>query len=289
MKKTYAQRNYKDTLFRMLFREKENLLNLYNALNQTAYTDVKDLEITTLENAVYMNYKNDISFVFDFELMLYEHQSTVNPNMPLRDLFYVAKVLQRRVKDSNLYGTRLVTIPTPRFVIFYNGTDSRPERQVLRLSDAFEKTVKYPGLELIVTVYNINWGHNKELLDACRILKEYAQYVEQVRIFAKDSPFSEAVENAVDYCIQNGILSEFLSSNRAEAIEVSIFEYNEEQHLKSEREQAYQEGQELGRKEGEKRLGELMSSLLKAGKKEEMERILTDEEYRNRLYLENGL
>ena len=112
MKENKVQRNYKDTVFRMLFKEKENLLTLYNALNQTAYTDADGLEITTLENAVYMNYKNDISFVFDFELMLYEHQSSVNPNMPLRDLIYVTKVLQGRIKGENLYGTALVRIPT---------------------------------------------------------------------------------------------------------------------------------------------------------------------------------
>ena len=99
-----VQRNYKDTVFRMLFREKKNLLSLYNALNGTNYTDVDDLEITTLENAVYMNYKNDISFVFDFELLLYEHQSTCNPNMPLRDLLYVSRVLQNRIRNENLYS-----------------------------------------------------------------------------------------------------------------------------------------------------------------------------------------
>lgn len=124
MEETHVQRNYKDTVFRMLFRKKENLLSLYNALNKTAYTDVEGLEVTTLENAVYMNYKNDISFIFDYELMLYEHQSTVNPNVPLRDLIYVTKVLQGRIKDESLYGKTLVRLPTPRFVVFYNGTES---------------------------------------------------------------------------------------------------------------------------------------------------------------------
>ncbi|MDE6739257.1 MAG: hypothetical protein K2K07_09195, partial [Lachnospiraceae bacterium] len=176
-----VQRNYKDTVFRMLFSERENLLSLYNALNGTAYADMDSLEITTLENAVYMNYKNDISFVFDFELLLYEHQSTLNPNMPLRDLFYVTRVLQNRIKDENLYSKSLIKIPAPRFVVFYNGTDFQPEQQILRLSDAFAKKKEHPSLELNVVVYNINFGHNPELLDACRLLKEYAQYVAQVR------------------------------------------------------------------------------------------------------------
>ena len=222
--KTNVQRKYKDTMFRMLFKEKENLLSLYNALNQTTYTDVGKLEITTLENAVYMNYKNDISFVFDYELMLYEHQSSVNPNMPFRDLIYVTKVLQTIVKDENLYGQALIKLPTPRFVVFYNGTNEQSKVQTLKLSDAYEKKQAYPELELSVTVYNINWGNNQKLMDACHTLKEYAQYVAQVRMYAKEMSFPEAVEKAVDYCIKNGILSDFLSKNRAEAIEVSIFE-----------------------------------------------------------------
>ena len=244
------QRKYKDTMFHMLFREKKNLLSLYNALNKTDYTNVDELEITTLENALYMNYKNDISFVFDFELMLYEHQSSINPNMPLRDLFYVSTVLRGRVKDENLYGKVLIKIPAPRFVVFYNGTDSQPEQQILRLSDAFEKKQEVPELELTVVVYNINWGHNQELLGACQLLKEYAQFVNQVREFAKEVPIAEAVENAIDYCIAHNILADFLSKNRVEAIEMCIFEFNEEKFLKSEREWAREEGREEGRKEG---------------------------------------
>ena len=129
MNEVTVQRNYKDSIFRMLFKDKENLLSLYNALNQTNYTDVSGLKITTLENAVYMNYKNDVSFVFDFELMLYEHQSTVNPNMPLRDLLYVTSILQKRISTENLYGSKQIIIPNPRFVVFYNGIDFQPERQ----------------------------------------------------------------------------------------------------------------------------------------------------------------
>lgn len=252
------------------------LLNCYRGV----YTDVDNLEITTLENAVYTNYKNDISFVFDFELMLYEHQSTCNPNMPLRDLLYVSHVLQSRIKDENLYSKRLVRIPPPKFVVFYNGIDFQPEQQVLRLSDAFEKKQDQPALELTVIVYYINLGHNQELLEMCCVLKEYAQYVEQVRIFAKEMAFPEAVEQAVDYCIGNGILSDFLSKNRAEAIAVSIFEYDEEKHMQSERKE--------WREEGENRAFQLMQTLMEAGKMEEMKRAMSDPVYREQLYQEHG-
>ena len=291
---TSVQRNYKDTVFRMLFREKENLLSLYNALNGTTYTDVDSLEITTLENAVYMNYKNDISFVFDFELLLYEHQSTLNPNMPLRDLLYVTRVLQNRIKDENLYSKSLVKIPAPRFVVFYNGMDFQPEQQILRLSDAFEKKQEYSSLELTVVVYNINFGHNSELLDACRLLKEYAQYVAQVRTYAKKMDFPEAVERAVEYCVKNVILSDFLTKNRAEVIAVSIFEYDEEKHMKSEREEWREigrgEGLSIGREEGLKtgldNLSQLLKSLMDTGKTEELQRAISDSTYREQLYRE---
>ena len=236
MTENKVNRNYKDTVFRMLFQDRENLLSLYNAVNGTAYEDVDGLVITTLQDAVYMNYKNDVSFVFDFTLSIYEHQSTVNQNMPLRDLIYVSKVLQGQMKDQDIYSSRQIKLPTPKFVVFYNGTDEQPEKQTLRLSDAYEKQLEEVELELTVTVYNINYGHNQKLLEACQTLKEYAQYVAAVREYAKEMPLAEAVESAVDSCIRQGILADFLRKNRAEAIEMSIFEYDEEKHLKSERE-----------------------------------------------------
>ncbi len=277
-----VQRNYKDTVFRMIFREKENLLSLYNALNSTAYEETDNLKITTLENAVYMNYKNDISFVFDFELMLYEHQSTCNPNMPLRDLLYVTRVLQNWIKDENLYSKSLIRFPAPRFVVFYNGTDFQPEQQILCLSDAFEKKQDKPSLELSVIVYNINLGYNRELLEACHLLKEYAQYVAQVRTYAAEMSLPEAVERAVDECIESGILSEFLAKNRAEAIAVSIFEYDEEKHMKRER----KEWREIGYREGLEAGLDALKILMDAGKTEEVNRALSDSDYREKLFRE---
>ena len=286
MNETKAQRNYKDSIFRMLFKEKENLLSLYNALNQTDYTDVEGLEITTLENAVYMNYKNDVSFVFDFELMLYEHQSTLNPNMPLRDLFYVADILQKRTYDKDLYGSKLISIPSPRFVMFYNGVTYQPERWSLRLSDAYEKKQDAPELELTVTVYNINCGYNEEIMNACRTLKEYAMYVEQVRMYAKQMPLKEAVERAVDYCIEAGILSEFLKKNRAEAIKVSIYEYDEELHFKTLLEEGREQGLAQGLEQGEIRVNKLHSILIDQGRLEDLKRATQDKDYQEELMAE---
>ena len=283
MNETTVQRNYKDSLFHMLFNDKENLLSLYNALNKTDYTDVDMLEITTLENAVYMNYKNDVSFVFDFELMLYEHQSTVNPNMPLRDLFYVADILQRRTYDKDLYSSKLIRIPSPRFVVFYNGTEPRPERQTLKLSDAYEKKQENLELELTVTVYNINLGFNEEIKDSCRTLKEYAMYVERVRTYAKQMSLAEAVEKAVDECIAEGILSDFLKKNKAEAIKVSIYEYDEELHFKTLYEEGVENGRKLEREQGEIRVNKLNSILIDIGRLDDLKRATRDKAYQEQL------
>lgn len=244
-----VRRDYKNTIFLMLCRDKARLLRIYNAVNGTNYTNEDDLEITTLENAIYLNMKNDVSFIFDFQLNLYEHQSTVNPNMPLRDLFYVSRVLQKLVKDNDLYGSALVKIPTPRFIVFYNGTQKQSERREYRLSDAFIKQADEPQLELIVTVININQGNNKQLLADCQDLREYSIYIEKVRDYAACMPIESAVERTVDECIKEGILADFLSENKAEVIAVSIFEYNEELYYAGLRQEGYERGKTEGKAE----------------------------------------
>ena len=256
-------RNHKDRLFRMIFREKKELLSLYNAVNGTSYTNAEDLEIVTLENAIYMNMKNDLAFIMDSYLNLYEHQSTYSPNMPLRDLFYIAKELQGQVNHRDLYRNTLIKIPTPRFLVFYNGSEEQAEKKYLRLSDAFQKSMDDPDLELVVTMLNIlvpliyeamlniNLGKNKKLLEQCRTLKEYAIYVKKVRTYAKSMKnVEEAVDRAVTECINEGILREFLLQNRKEAVEMSIFEYDEEAVFEIVRKDEYEKGHQEGIIEG---------------------------------------
>lgn len=245
-----VERKYKDTVFRMLFRGKSELLSLYNAVNGTNFTNAEDLEITTLENAVYMGMKNDVSCVFAFELCLYEHQSTVNPNMPLRDLFYVAQMLQKIATEKNLYSSRRLQIPTPRFAVFYNGSARIPEKSEYRLSELFHKKTERPELELIVTVYNINPGMNEELLEGCRLLKEYMLFTTKIRENRKNMDLRTAVNKAVDDCIREGILAEFLKAQRGEVIAMSIFEYDQEKHMKMLKEEEHAAGFSEGRKAG---------------------------------------
>ena len=250
--KTLAQpnREYKDTLFRMIFNDREQLLNLYNAVNGTSYDDLTEVEIVTLENAIYMNVKNDVAFLMDFCLNLYEHQSTYNPNIPLRNLFYVAKEYQKLVEQKSLYTSVPIKIPTPKFVVFYNGIMEQEEKKELRLSDLFAKQEAEPELELKVLMLNINYGHNKELMEQCRLLKEYSMYVARVRTYAGKMDIKEAVERAVNECIKEGILEKFLRKCRAEAIEVSIFEYDEEWEMKKLRQAEYDAGVMDGREKG---------------------------------------
>lgn len=243
-------RNYKDTLFRMIFSEPKELLSLYNALNGTNYTNPEDLEIVTLENAIYMNMKNDLACVVDCHLQLYEHQSSVNPNMPLRDLLYVAREYEKLFGEVTLYSTKQVKIPTPTFIVFYNGSIRQPERLEMKLSDAFQIPAENPSLELKVIQLNINHGHNKALLEKCHTLQEYALYVERVRIHTQTKSLKAAVEQAVNECIREGILAQFLTRYRAEAISMSIFEYDEEREMKLIRQAEREVGWEEGHKDG---------------------------------------
>ena len=247
-----ANRQYKDTVFRMLFSEKENLLSLYNAVTGSHYQNAEALKIVTLENAIYMGMKNDLAFIMDTNLYLYEHQSTYNPNMPLRDLFYICSEYQKLVDKKSLYSSTLQKIPAPNFIEFYNGSMVAPDCTELRLSSAFEHLSGEPKLELIVTVLNVNVGHNAELMQHCNTLNEYAQYVARVRHYAADMSLDQAVERAVDECIREGILAEFLTCNRNEVISMSIFEYDKELEEKKLRKAEYEAGHEAGFSEGEK-------------------------------------
>ena len=246
-----AARNYKDRIFRMVFREKKALLALYNAMNETDYENEDDLKVTTLESALYLEMKNDVSFVLYDELLLYEHQSTRNPNLPLRNLFYVSDVYSELTKDLFLYGSVPVQIPEPKFVVFYNGLENMQEREVLKLSSLYTKKAEHISLELETLVLNVNVGYNKILMERCRQLSDYAQFVSEVRKrLNKKIPLSEAVNEAVEDCIQRGILAEFLSKNRAEVIKVSIYEYDEEKVKRMFKEECMKLGMEQGKQLG---------------------------------------
>ena len=237
-----ANRQYKDTVFRMLFSEKENLLSLYNAVTGNTYQNADDLKIVTLENAIYMGMKNDLAFMLETNIYLYEHQSTLNPNIPLRDLIYIGIEYQQYVNNKSLYSSSLQKIPAPKFMVFYNGTDVVDDRVELRLSNAYEHLAGEPDLELKVLMLNVNEGHNKELMEQCQTLKEYAIYVARVRKYTSEMNLNDAVARAIDECIKEGILVEFLRKNRSEVKMVSILEYDKEWEEKKLRKAEYEAG-----------------------------------------------
>ena len=177
---------YKDRLFRFIFGSEENkdkILSLYNAVNGTSYTEKSDITIYTIDDVIYIDMKNDVALIFDSRLTLWEHQSSLNPNMPVRGLMYFGKLYDKYIteKKLNIYGSKLQKLPTPRYVVFYNGTDNAPPVEKLRLSDAFEVPDTDRDFEWTAVMYNLNPGKNEELLDACKPLKDYMTLVNKIR------------------------------------------------------------------------------------------------------------
>ena len=242
-----VNRIYKDRLYKMIFNDKSELLKLYNAINGTHYDDPAMLTITTLDNAIYMTMENDLSFIIDMRLALYEQQSTVNPNLPLRFLMYITDIYSAYTKDMNIYGSKKVQIPLPSFVIFYNGVKSQPDRTEFLLSELFHPTTDQPALELKAVMLNINKGHNQELMNACHTLRDYSEYVARIRTYSAEMPLADAVEKAITECITENILRDFLLKNRAEAKAMSIYEYDEAKTMRMFREEGYEDGERNGK------------------------------------------
>ena len=252
---TKVKRNFKDSLFRLVFHGKEELLSLYNAVNGSSYTNADDLEINTLEDVVYMGMKNDLSFIIGDVMNLYEHQSSFSPNLPLRGLFYFSSLYREYIEPVKyrLYSTSPLHIPFPQYIVFYNGTKKEPERQELKLSDLFieDKGEMNPALECTAVVLNINLGKNRELMEKCKQLREYAEFIAIIRKYlAEGMQFEKSVEIAVDNCIKNGILADVLQKNRAEVVDMILTEYDEEEFRRAWREDLLNEGFRKGLNNG---------------------------------------
>lgn len=246
---------YKDRLFRLIFHEKKELLELYNAVNESHYTNPDDLEIRTIEDVVYMGMRNDLSFIIGDEMNLYEHQSTFSPNLPLRGLFYFSSVYKAYIEPMKhkLYSESKLQIPFPQYIIFYNGIEEKPERQELKLSMLFvgNGKGKNPALECTALALNVNYGKNKELMERCRTLKEYAQFVAIVRRnLAESIDHQEAVERAVDECIRKDILANVLRRNRSEIVDSILTEWDENEYREFLKKESLEDGIKIGEKRG---------------------------------------
>lgn len=299
-----GNREYKSDVFSMLMKEPGNALALYNALNGSSYSDADEIEIKTLDRGISLTVRNDAAFVLDSNLSVYEHQSTVCPNMPVRSLIYFSMIIGKVVKKYNIYGKARVLFPTPKFAVFYNGSEDQPEQYDLKLSDSFVNKEDEPQLELKCRVYNINKGRNKALLDACTWLRDYyAQYD------CDDDKLELAINMAINQCIDEGVLADFLKKNRSEVVKVTQLDYTFDRQIELERNDAriegYTEGRNAGLEDGraegraegrteglangEKKLATLIQKLIKAGLADKIGIVASDVKVREEYYEKFGM
>lgn len=284
-----VHRTVKDRLFRFLFEmDREALLQLYNALNGTSYTDAAELQMVTIENVIYVVMKNDLAFVLAGTLNLYEHQSTYNANMPVRFLIYLAEEYQKLIEQMgmSLYGTARISLPTPQCIVFYNGEKEAPDEEILKLSDAFIDKEQKADIELTVRMLNINYGHNSELLEQCSVLNEYAQFVDVARKYIADGlNAQEAFNEAIDYCMNHGILHEVFKNYRAEVLGMLLEEFDVDKYERT----LKLEGVQQGMQQGVDRANNLTRILLSQNRTEDLRRSLDDVVYQEKLFREFGL
>ena len=242
-------RSYKDRLFKIIFEDKKELLSLYNALTGKNYQNPDELEINTIDDVIYMHLKNDMSFILDDWQNLFEQQSTFNPNQPLRGFFYFADLYKVKYFGKKIYSTRLLKIPTPQYIVFYNGTMNMPDKKELRLSDAFQQPTTQPDIEVVAHMLNINYGHNKELMERCQKLKEYAQFIDIIRHYLKENKQwsnEQAISKAIDDCIKNNILRDILQKERLRVMASILSEFDEVGYKEMIQDEAIEDGEIRG-------------------------------------------
>ena len=251
-KQDKTNREYKDRLFKFIFGNPENkewTLSLYNAINNTSYSNADDIQITTIQDAVYMKMKNDVSFLVNNIMNFYEQQSTFNPNMPMRFLIYSGMIYSKYIENTKEYhefSSVQQKAPAPQCICFYNGTSDKDDRMILKLSDDFEPDSR-SDIEVYVTMININHGHNKNLLETCKPLEEYSWFVDRVRVLQKEkTTLEECVDIALSELPDDSHIKPFLLANKAEVKRMCITEYNEKRTL----DQKIEEGIVIGEKRG---------------------------------------
>lgn len=249
-------REHKDRLFRRIFSKKEELLSLYNALNNSDYINTEDLQIYTMDDFVYMSMRNDLSFLIDMTLNVFEHQSTYNPNMPLRGFFYMSSAYQKYIALNHLdiYSSKRIALPLPQYYVFYNGTKNMPDESRILLTDSMTHpdAAQKSSAQFSAHMININAGHSSGIMQRCPKLYQYSLFIEEIRQNQKQgAALREAVETAVDSCIRQGILTDILLGNKAEVTNMILQEYDEDLHIRNEKEISFQDGYEKGCRDAE--------------------------------------
>jgi hypothetical protein len=252
-----VNRQYKDSVFSLLFSDPDTLRELYGALEGVSLPDDLPITINTLEGVLFMERVNDVSFAAGGKLVVVlEHQSTVNPNMPLRCLLYLARLYEKIIDNKDVYKSKLISIPRPECFVLYNGTAPYPDETRLKLSDSYEQLgnlgITAPAdLELEVKVININKGRNEEKVGRCKKLHGYSVFIAKAREYEAELGDREAgVKAAVTYCISNGVLKDFLEEHSSEVMNMLFTEWNWDDALAVRYEEGWEKGQEKGREEG---------------------------------------
>lgn len=257
MKLTEANRLYKDRVFKFIFGNPENkewTLSLYNAVNGSNYSNPDDIQFNTIEDAVYMSMKNDVSFIILDEMNLWEHQSSFNPNMPMRFLTYGTQLYEKYTATSGYYkfSRKLQRLPKPHCICFYNGTEEQPEQQVLKLSDAFGGE---GDIEVKVKMLNVNYGKNRELMETCQPLREYAWLVDRVREHQRVLQNLEAaVDASINEMPDGFVIRTLIEAHRAGVKKMFLTEYDEEKMKEQERKEAFADGVDAGVAEANERV-----------------------------------
>ncbi len=250
LKEVTINNHNKDRLFNYIFGNPENrkwTLSLYNAVNGSAHTDENEIEFNTIKDVLYMRMRNDTSFIISDIVSLYEHQSTFNPNMPLRQLQYLGNLYEGYVKKNKLnkYGSSLIMLPVPKLVVFYNGETEKADETILRLTDSFTEIHRQKSdVEVKVRMLNINYGHNAQLLSSCKPLYEYSWFIKRIRdnISKVDKSDIEAATSlAIDEMPDKFIIKDFLEIHRAEVKGMLLTEYDEAETLELFKKEAHDE------------------------------------------------
>ena len=256
MEEFAVNREHKDRLFKFIFGRAENrkwTLSLYNATSGSHYNDPEEIEINTIEDVIYMGMKNDVSYILQDTMNIYEQQSTSCPNMPVREFLYAGKLYDKYIKSRglNIYGNRQIQLPIPKLVVFYNGREEAPDEQILELADAFaEEKRELADLTVRVRMININYGHNTEIMEACGSLRDYAWFIQEIRRNSLSMDIESSVDKAINEMDPGAELKSFLIEHRSEVKMSCLTEYDEEATMRMFARDAREEGIEEGLKEG---------------------------------------
>ena len=247
--KMNRNRNFKSSVFSLMMQNKEKALNVYNVLGNSHFDNPEDVEIITTDGGISLSVRNDASFIIGTDMNFYEHQSTYNPNMPMRSLIYCTDAIDRRIKEKNenLYGHKQIKIPTPRFVVFYNGREKRPAVERMYLSSAYMGEKKNPDLELACTVYNLNAPENKELLEKSEVLYGYTFFVNRVNDNKENGmELEQAIDEAIDACTRENILKDFFGTYKNEVRRIMALDFTFERQIELTKMEYYQDGAKDG-------------------------------------------